>query len=78
MAAPDRESLVVEAEWSGYIATQPKGDKGFGYDPLFIVGETGRHAAELEADEKNQLSHRGQAVRKLMEVFPSWQVKQSL
>ncbi|MDW7798456.1 nucleoside-triphosphate diphosphatase [Streptococcus canis] len=78
VAAPDRESLVVEAEWPGYIATQSKGDKGFGYDPLFIVGETGRHAAELEADEKNQLSHRGQAVRKLMEVFPSWQVKQSL
>lgn len=77
VAAPDKDSLVVEAEWPGHIATQPKGDNGFGYDPLFIVGETGRHAAELEADEKNHLSHRGQAVRKLMEVFPIWQAKQS-
>ncbi|MBA2796435.1 nucleoside-triphosphate diphosphatase [Streptococcus porcinus] len=76
VAAPDKESLVVEADWPGYIAFQPKGNHGFGYDPLFIVGETGRHAAELEAEEKNQLSHRGQAVRKLMEVFPSWQAKQ--
>ncbi|HEP3909959.1 TPA: nucleoside-triphosphate diphosphatase [Streptococcus pyogenes] len=77
VAAPNKDSLVVEAEWPGYIATQPKGENGFGYDPVFIVGETGRHAAELEADQKNQLSHRGQAVRKLMEVFPAWQAKQS-
>ncbi|MGT2935102.1 nucleoside-triphosphate diphosphatase [Streptococcus castoreus] len=77
VAAPNKDSLVVEAEWPGYIATQPKGENGFGYDPLFIVGETGRHAAELEAGEKNKVSHRGQAVQKLMEVFPSWQAKQS-
>ncbi|WP_159545065.1 nucleoside-triphosphate diphosphatase [Streptococcus halichoeri] len=77
VAAPDRDSLVVEAEWPGYIATEPKGDNGFGYDPLFIVGEGERHAAELSAEEKNRLSHRGQAVRKLMEVFPAWQAKQS-
>ncbi|HEL0121009.1 TPA: nucleoside-triphosphate diphosphatase [Streptococcus equi subsp. zooepidemicus] len=78
VAAPDKDSLVVEADWHGYIATKPKGEHGFGYDPLFIVGETGRHAAELAADEKNKLSHRGQAVKRLMEVFPAWQAKQSL
>lgn len=76
VAAPDRESLVVEADWPGYIATQAKGDNGFGYDPLFLVGETGRHAAELTSEEKNSQSHRGQAVKKLMEVFPAWQTKQ--
>ena len=72
VASPDKESLVVEAQWAGYIATEAKGENGFGYDPLFIVGETGRHAAELSAKEKNTISHRGQAVKKLMEVFPKW------
>ncbi|MGT2959824.1 nucleoside-triphosphate diphosphatase [Streptococcus caballi] len=73
VAAPGKESLVVEADWPGYIATEPRGDNGFGYDPLFLVGETGRTAAQLSAQEKNEISHRGQAVKKLMEVFPAWQ-----
>ncbi|WP_165694496.1 nucleoside-triphosphate diphosphatase [Streptococcus agalactiae] len=75
VSAPNKESLVVEAEWPGYIGTEPKGENGFGYDPLFIVGEGSRTAAELSAQEKNNLSHRGQAVRKLMEVFPKWQLE---
>lgn len=75
VAAPNRESLVVEAEWPGYIGTELKGDNGFGYDPLFLVGQTGKTAAQLSSDEKNQQSHRGQAVKKLMEVFPAWQNK---
>lgn len=78
VAAPDKESLVVEADWSGYIGMAPKGDNGFGYDPLFLVGETGKTSAELSAEEKNAISHRGQAVKKLMEVFPTWQSAQSL
>ncbi|NLQ91626.1 nucleoside-triphosphate diphosphatase [Streptococcus mutans] len=73
VAAPDKESLVVEADWSGYIDFAPKGNNGFGYDPLFLVGETGKTAAELSNHEKNIISHRGQAVKKLMEVFPAWQ-----
>ncbi len=76
VAAPDKDSLVVEADWPGYIAMEAKGDNGFGYDPLFMVGETGRHAAELTAEEKNDISHRGLAVKKLMEAFPVWQTKQ--
>ncbi|CAM4129586.1 non-canonical purine NTP pyrophosphatase [Streptococcus penaeicida] len=75
VAAPGKESLVVEADWPGYIAFQPKGENGFGYDPLFIVGETGKHSAELSADEKNSISHRGLAFKKLVEEFPSWQAK---
>ena len=66
MAAPQRESLVVEADWPGYIGFEAKGDNGFGYDPLFLVGETGRTAAQLTAEEKNAQSHRGLAVKKLM------------
>lgn len=72
VAAPDKESLVVEADWEGYIGTEPKGEHGFGYDPLFLVGETGKTAAQLTAEEKNAQSHRGLAMKKLMEVFPSW------
>ncbi|MGT2829724.1 nucleoside-triphosphate diphosphatase [Streptococcus hillyeri] len=72
VASPDKESLVVEAEWPGYIGVQPQGENGFGYDPLFLVGESGRTAAQLSSDEKNEQSHRGLAVKKLMEVFPSW------
>ena len=53
-----------------------KGTMVFGYDPLFLVGNTGKTAAELSAEEKNEQSHRGQAVKKLMEVFPAWQNKQ--
>ena len=77
VARPGKESLVVEADWPGYINFEPKGENGFGYDPLFLVGETGRAAAELTLEEKNTQSHRALAVKKLLEVFPSWQSKQS-
>lgn len=73
VAAPGKESLVVEADWPGYIATEARGDFGFGYDPLFIVGETEKHAAELSPEEKNKISHRGLAIQKLLEEFPEWQ-----
>ncbi|KXT74216.1 Nucleoside 5-triphosphatase RdgB (dHAPTP, dITP, XTP-specific) [Streptococcus sp. DD10] len=52
VASPNKDSLVVEADWPGYINFQPKGDNGFGYDPLFLVGETGKAAAELSLEEK--------------------------
>lgn len=74
VAAPERESLVVTADWAGYIAFEPKGENGFGYDPLFLVGEGDQTAAQLSDQEKNSQSHRGQAVKKLMEVFPKWQL----
>ncbi|HEM6116022.1 TPA: nucleoside-triphosphate diphosphatase [Streptococcus suis] len=75
VAAPDKESLVVAADWPGYIAFELKGEDGFGYDPLFLVGETGRTAAQLSPEEKNAISHRGLAMKKLMEEFPTWQNK---
>ncbi|HFI0355985.1 TPA: nucleoside-triphosphate diphosphatase [Streptococcus suis] len=73
MAAPNRESLVVEADWEGYIGMESRGENGFGYDPLFLVGETGKTSAELTLEEKNQISHRAQALEKLVEAFPVWQ-----
>ncbi|HFI0235514.1 TPA: nucleoside-triphosphate diphosphatase [Streptococcus suis] len=73
IAAPERESLVVEADWAGYIGMDMRGENGFGYDPLFLVGETGKTSAELALDEKNSISHRAQALEKLMEAFPKWQ-----
>ena len=78
VASPEKESLVVEADWPGYINFEPKGENGFGYDPLFLVGETGKTSAELTIEEKNKQSHRAQAVNKLMEVFSAWQSKLSL
>ena len=73
MAAPGAQSLVVEADWKGYIATAPQGENGFGYDPLFLVGESGKTSAELSLEEKNKISHRAKALEKLVEAFPSWQ-----
>lgn len=73
MAAPGAKSLVVEADWEGYIATAPQGENGFGYDPLFLVGESGQTSAELSLEEKNKISHRAKALEKLVEAFPSWQ-----
>lgn len=72
VAAPDKESLVVEADWDGYIATIPKGDNGFGYDPLFEVGETGKTAAQLPMEEKNKISHRARALAKLLDEWEEW------
>lgn len=75
IAEPERDSLVVEADWEGYIGFEPKGEEGFGYDPLFLVGETGQTAAQLTIEEKNKQSHRAKALEKLMEAFPVWQME---
>lgn len=71
-AAPHKESLVVEADWPGRIARIPQGDNGFGYDPLFFVPEFNKTAAELTATEKNEVSHRAKAVKKLEKVWQKW------
>ena len=71
-SADDPEPLIAEARWSGEILAQPRGEGGFGYDPLFLLPHLGRTAAELPPDEKNQLSHRGQAMRDLARRFAAW------
>ena len=66
-AADDPEPLIAEGRWHGSIARAPRGGGGFGYDPLFEpLDGGGRSAAELDAEEKNRVSHRGRALRELV------------
>lgn len=65
--ADDPQPIIAEGEWHGEILTAPRGDDGFGYDPLFGIVELGQSAAELSAAEKNRRSHRGQALARLVE-----------
>ncbi|MBQ8117740.1 MAG: XTP/dITP diphosphatase [Lachnospiraceae bacterium] len=60
---PDGEELAVRAAVEGRIGYEEKGSHGFGYDPIFFVPEFGRTTAELTEEEKNKISHRGQALR---------------
>ncbi|WP_409341751.1 non-canonical purine NTP pyrophosphatase [Paenibacillus sp. MBLB4367] len=66
-----RQALHVEGECRGYIVSAPRGEGGFGYDPLFYVPEQGRTMGELAAERKNQISHRGEALRKLTAILES-------
>lgn len=63
--ADDPTPLICQGTWEGRILAAPRGDNGFGYDPLFYVPIHDCSAAELPSEVKNQLSHRGQATRKL-------------
>jgi XTP/dITP diphosphohydrolase len=63
--AADPEPVIAEGTWHGRIVDVPRGDGGFGYDPVFLDPESGRSAAELDPATKAGLSHRGQAVRAL-------------
>ncbi len=62
----DPAPLIATAEWHGTIVDEPRGENGFGYDPHFLVPELGLTSAELQPEQKNSLSHRGQAVRALL------------
>jgi XTP/dITP diphosphohydrolase len=64
--ADDPSPLIAEGAWEGRILDAPRGSGGFGYDPLFQVAGRDVSAAELPAEEKNRLSHRGQALRRLL------------
>lgn len=65
--ADDPQPLIAEGEWHGKIALQPSGDGGFGYDPLFWLPELGKTSAQLEREQKHAISHRGKALRVLLE-----------
>ncbi|GAL56714.1 dITP/XTP pyrophosphatase [Pseudescherichia vulneris NBRC 102420] len=67
--ADDPTPLVCHGSWQGTIARAPAGNGGFGYDPIFVVPEAGKTAAELSADEKRAVSHRGQALKLLLEAL---------
>ncbi len=67
--ADDPRPVVAEGSWHGRILTAPRGDGGFGYDPVFLDPELGRSAAELEPLLKHQVSHRGRALARLREAL---------
>ena len=66
-SADDPQPLIAEGECPGEILTAPRGEGGFGYDPLFWLPEFGQSMAELSAEQKNKISHRGQAIARLVE-----------
>jgi XTP/dITP diphosphohydrolase len=65
--AEDPTPVIAEGRWFGKIAEAPRGEGGFGYDPLFIPEGSEIHAAELSSQEKNAVSHRAQAVSNLIQ-----------
>lgn len=65
-SANDPEPIIVQTRWYGQIIDEAKGGNGFGYDPYFFLPELGKTVAELAPSEKNQISHRGQALRELI------------
>ncbi|GAB4061649.1 RdgB/HAM1 family non-canonical purine NTP pyrophosphatase [Uliginosibacterium sediminicola] len=66
-AANDPQPLIAEGEWHGEIIDTPRGEGGFGYDPYFLLPEFGLTAAELSAERKNAISHRGLACARLLD-----------
>jgi XTP/dITP diphosphohydrolase len=65
--ADDPQPVIADGVWRGQMIDTPRGAGGFGYDPYFLVPALGKTAAELSSEEKNAISHRGQALRALVE-----------
>ena len=66
---PDGKELVVRGTVEGIIGYEERGENGFGYDPIFYLPERGLTTAELPPEEKNSISHRGNALRKMKELL---------
>ncbi len=71
--AEDPQPLVAEGVWHGEIVDTPRGEGGFGYDPYFWLADQGQTVAELPAEQKNRMSHRGQAIAVLLERLKALQ-----
>jgi len=69
VATPSGEVEFCSGECRGFITFEPRGEQGFGYDPIFYLPELGKTMAELPLEIKNQVSHRGQAARKTYQVL---------
>jgi XTP/dITP diphosphohydrolase len=72
LSIPDQKTKTVEGTCEGYIAKEPQGENGFGYDPIFIVKDRDETMANLPKEEKNRISHRADALKKLMEVIKQY------
>ena len=69
LTVPGDQTYIVEESCSGLIVTEPRGSEGFGYDPLFYYEPAGLTFAEMPAEEKNKVSHRGKALRRMRELI---------
>jgi XTP/dITP diphosphohydrolase len=69
VVSPEGKEVVVEGSCRGRIGFKEVGKKGFGYDPLFVLPSYGKTMAELSIEEKNRISHRGKALRKLRKII---------
>ncbi|MEC1791808.1 XTP/dITP diphosphatase [Bacillus vallismortis] len=69
VSIPGEETKTVEGHVEGYIAEEPRGEYGFGYDPIFIVKDKDKTMAELTSDKKNKISHRADALKKLSKLL---------
>ena len=66
---PDGQTYTTRGTMEGIIGYEASGENGFGYDPIFYLPQLKKYSAQLSSDEKNQLSHRGEALRKMKEVL---------
>jgi len=67
--ADDPQPIIADGAWHGEIIAQPRGSGGFGYDPYFYLPQLGKASAELPLEQKNRISHRGQALARLVEMI---------
>ena len=76
LASPAGDTLLMRETCEGTVSEAPRGDMGFGYDPVFVPAGTSRTMAELTLEEKNAVSHRGKALRRLRAILeagePAW------
>ena len=66
---PNKETLVIRETMEGYIGYEAEGENGFGYDPIFYLDEFGCSSAALSREQKNEISHRGKALRAMKEIL---------
>ena len=66
---PDGSEYTTRGTIEGIIGYEERGENGFGYDPIFFLPQYGKYSAELSSDEKNAISHRGEALRRIREVL---------
>ena len=71
IATPDGKVELCSGECQGFITLEPRGEEGFGYDPVFYLPELGKTMAELPLEVKNKISHRGQAARQAIQLLRS-------
>ena len=74
---PNGTSIEAEGRWQGELLEAARGEGGFGYDPIFYIPSLGKTAAEMESEEKNRISHRGQALREFRGKLEKREVDQT-